>query len=304
MAKQQRSNRARSRRRTGRRSSGYNWKSAFVILIVTTVVAVVLAVRNNLIHIPVSSSAEPTASAGTMGGVKHYPDLHLARRTAAPASENTIRKDYEGFTLAYNPDNRTADWVGWELLASETDGEFSRSNKFWTDSSVPNAPTTDDYRNSGYDRGHLCPAADQKWSQKAMTDCFVMTNMTPQLHELNNGAWKTLEKKERLWAQRDSALVIVAGPIYADTDTKRIGANGVRVPSAFYKVLLAPYLEQPRAIGFIYPNMTAPGNMADYAMTVDEVERLTGLDFFYNLPDDIEQKVESTVSFTLWNSRR
>jgi len=112
-----------------------------------------------------------------------------------------------------------------------------------------------------------------------MNDCFVMTNMTPQVHALNNGAWKTLEKKERLWSQRDSALVIVAGPIYADSDTKRIGDSGVRVPSAFYKVLLAPYLSNPR-------------------------ERLTGLDFFYNLPDDIENRVEANSSFTIWDTSR
>ena len=136
-----------------------------------------------------------------------------------------------------------------------------------------------------------------------MRDCFVMTNMTPQRHEINSGAWSTLEQKERLWAQRDSAIIIVAGPIYDAADKERIGSSGVRVPSAFFKVLLAPYVDHPRAIGFIYPNMTAPGNMQDYAMSVDEVERLTGLDFFSALPDSLESLIESRYSFTEWNRK-
>lgn len=303
MAKQQRTSRRRPAARRNSGSSSAKWKIIPTLLILVALVGAALAMRDRMAHEQDEKSIT-SASSNAAGASRHYADLHLARRTGDPASANAIRRDYEGFTLAYNPENLTADWVGWELLASETDGQYSRSNKFWTDTTIPNSPTTDDYRNSGYDRGHLCPAADQKWSEKAMNDCFVMTNMTPQLHALNNGAWKTLEQKERLWAQRDSVLVIVAGPIYADTDTKRIGENGVRVPSSFYKVLLAPYLDEPRAIGFVYPNMTAPGNMADYSMSVDEVERLTGLDFFYNLPDDIEQKVESSASFKLWDARR
>ena len=136
-----------------------------------------------------------------------------------------------------------------------------------------------------------------------MNDCFVMTNMCPQDHSLNSGAWNTLENKERNWAARDSAIVIVAGPIYEPADTKRIGKAGVRVPSGFYKVLLAPYVKEPRSIAFIYPNMSSPGNMEKYVTTVDEVEKLTGLDFFCNLPDSIENKVEAVSSFREWNRR-
>ena len=226
-------------------------------------------------------------------------DLDLVRGSSSKA----IRKDYTGFRLAFNPDNRTPEWVAWELLGSETDGPASRSNSFWQDEDIENCPTTGDYARSGYDRGHLCPAADQKWSPEAMNDCFVMANMCPQDHSLNSGAWNTLENKERNWARRDSAIVIVAGPIYDKTDTTRIGQAGVRVPGAFYKVLLAPYVKEPRSIAFVYPNMSSPGNMENYVTTVDEVEKLTGLDFFYNLPDSIENKVEAVSSFRDWNRR-
>jgi endonuclease G len=96
----------------------------------------------------------------------------------------------------------------------------------------------------------------------------------------------------------------VSGPIYTESDTKRIGKTGVRVPSAFFKVIIAPYLDTPRGIGFIYPNMTSPGNMQNYSMTIDEVEKITGFDFFYNLPDEIESAVESKASFKEWNTSK
>lgn len=213
-------------------------------------------------------------------------------------------KDYEGFRVSFNSENKTPNWVSWELLGSETEGTLSRSNKFWTDSDLEGCPSTSDYTRSGYDRGHLCPAADQKWSQKAMEDCFVLANIAPQDHQLNTGAWNTLENKERSWAKRDSALVIVAGPIYSAPDTKTVGRAEVRVPGAFFKILLAPFQDEPRAIAFIYPNMYSPGNMEEYVVTVDEVEKITGFDFFSALPDDIENKIEASSSYKEWTRKK
>lgn len=211
--------------------------------------------------------------------------------------------EYEGFRVSFNPQTHVPNWVGWELLGSETTGDISRSNNFWQDMDVEGCASLEDYRRSGYDRGHMCPAADQKWSQKAMEDCFVLTNMAPQDGALNRGAWQTLEDKTRQWAQRDSALIVVAGPIYNPGEKRFIG-DGVRVPDAFFKVLLAPYVELPRAIGFVYPNMSSPGNMQNYVMTVDEIETLTGYDFFSSLPDEIENEVEAVASFKEWNRRK
>lgn len=220
------------------------------------------------------------------------------RMTQANASQI---KDYEGFRVSFNKDNHTPDWVSWELLRSETDGATSRSNKFWQDPDIEGCPQTRDYSNSGYDRGHMCPAADQKWSAQAMADCFSLANIVPQDHALNAGAWKTLEDKERKWAERDSAIIIVAGPVYESSDTRRIGEAGVRVPGAFFKVMIAPWLPEPRGIAFVFPNMTSPGNMENYVMTIRDVEKLTGYDFFHALPDDVEEAVETVSSFRDWN---
>lgn len=229
---------------------------------------------------------------------KFYPGLESV---TLPDNIPQQIKEYSGFTVSFNEDNHTPNYVAWELLGSEVSYEVERSNNFWQDTEIVGCPTTKDYSYSGYDRGHLCPAGDQKWSQQAMYDCFVMANMCPQDHQLNAGAWNTLENKERQWAQRDSAIMIIAGPIYLETDTQRIGNVGVRVPSAFFKVFLAPYVESPRAIAFVYPNMLSPGNMQDYAMSVDDLEEQLGYDFFPALPDEIENKVESSFSFKEWN---
>lgn len=266
---------------------------AGIILVALGVfVLIVNVIRTSAVSAPAASRTNSASSQG-------YKDLEIAK--GAPAS--SVTKAYEGFTVCFNPENKTPDWVGWELLGSEVANDVSRSDNFWQDYDLNGCPSPTDYKRSGFDKGHLCPAADQKYSAAAMSDCFVMSNMAPQTHALNAGAWLTLEEKERRWAQRDSALVIVAGPLYNESDNQRIGEAGVRVPSAFYKVFLSPYLDDPQAIGFIFPNMKCPGNMMDYAMSIDDVEKVTGLDFFSALPDELENKVEQSFSSKFWLSK-
>lgn len=279
----------RNRKRGRKKVSPWAWITLIVVLTVFACVAVARCPSDE-------SAASPTA---------HFNPNHIdgLEKVVNPPGKASRLKRYEGFTVSFNRDNGTPNWSAWELLGSETMGEISRSNRFWQDEDIDGCPHTSDYKNSNYDRGHMAPAADMKWSNQAMEDCFSLTNICPQDHALNSGAWKTLEDKCRLWAQRDSAIVIVAGPIYERTDRQRIGYNQVRVPSAFFKVILAPYVESPRAIGFIYPNRKSPGNMRDYSMTVDEVERITGYDFFSALPDDLENEIERVTSFEEWNRR-
>lgn len=246
-----------------------------------------------------NAAVSTTATAGgerATGGEEEWGEDSYV---ALPAGVPSRRKSYEGFTLSFNKENRTPNWVGWELRAHETSGGEKRSNKFWTDETLEGCPSTADYTRSGYSRGHMCPAADQKWSSRAMEDCFVMANIVPQDQKLNSGAWGTLEDKERKWAQRDGRLIIVSGPIYEESDKLRIG-SGVRVPSALFKVLYAPDVANPRAIAFVYPNMPAPGNMQNYSMSVDELEGITGYNFFPNLSAEEEKRVESVYSFRDW----
>lgn len=170
----------------------------------------------------------------------HNPDHHFPalETIVVPDSVPQQIKEYIGFTISFNKENHTPNYVAWELLGEESKGKNKRNGKFWTDYDIEGCPDTRDYSRSGYDRGHMCPSGDQKWSQEAMDDCFVMANICPQDRELNQKAWKTLENKERQWAQRDSAIMIIAGPIYERNDNKRFGRAGVRVPSAFLRFSL------------------------------------------------------------------
>lgn len=212
---------------------------------------------------------------------------------------------YKGMTVSFNPSTHQPNWVAWELLASETDGESGRESNFATDTSVEGCATTADYRGSGYDRGHMAPAGDMKWSPETMRESFLLTNICPQAGDLNRGAWKKLEEKCRQRAVADSALVIVCGPIFTPGEgVERIGATGVAVPRQFFKVALSPYTNPPVAIGFIMPNGYVKGGMQACAVSVDSVESLTGHDFFSALPDDVEATVEAQCNFDRWSRIR
>ena len=204
------------------------------------------------------------------------------------------RVDYQGFTVYFDADARVPRCVIYELTAAETMGTEPRGKGFESDPTVKGCPDPKDYAGSGMDRGHMAPAGDMKWSAQAMSESFLMTNICPQDKSLNEGGWNRLEEKAREWARRDSALIIAAGPVIERNLPRTDG--GVVVPRRFYKVILAHHARPQRAIGFIYPNATSNGSLRQYAVSVDSVERLTGINFFAVLPDDIEQRVEGTCN--------
>lgn len=256
-----------------------------------------------VLSLPVACKLSAGKENSTSSPVRNDSGKYDLLDVKTPRSLPSQIKHYTGFTLSFNAQSHTPNWVAWSLDTEKIDGPFSRSDKFWQDDDIDGCPSYNDYKRSGFDRGHMCPAADNKLSQAMMDDSFVMANMCPQAHALNSGAWKTLESKEREWVRRDKKLYIVAGPIYTPSDSHYIGSSQIKVPSAFFKVIIAPEIDSPRGIGFIYPNMTAPGNMQNYSMTIDQVEEITGLDFFHNLPDELENTIESQTSFREWNKR-
>lgn len=206
-----------------------------------------------------------------------------------------------GYVASYNKTNLLPNWVAWHLTAERTEGSAKRSDvDFAEDTEVPEPRATDwDYYNSGYDRGHMCPAADNKWSKKAMEESFLFTNMCPQNGNLNRGDWNEMEMACRKWAKKYGDLYIVCGPILYKGKHKTIGKNKVVVPEAFFKVVLRTG-DDPQAIGFIYKNTSGNRPKDSYVNTVDEVERITGIDFFPSLPDDVEKKVEAECDLGLW----
>lgn len=206
-----------------------------------------------------------------------------------------------GYVTSYNADLRIPNWVGWVLTDAHTSGINKRKNsQFHEDYDVPTPRATHfDYIQSGYDRGHMCPAGDNKWDAQALDETFLMTNICPQNPNLNKGDWNELEMKCRNWANRMGKIYIVCGPILYNQKHKTIGKNRVTVPEAFFKVVLC--LEgNPKGIGFIYKNQSGDKALNSYVNSIDQVERITGIDFFANLPDDIETEVEASYDLRQW----
>lgn len=208
--------------------------------------------------------------------------------------------EHTGYTVSHNSKWKIPNWVGYELTRREANGTNPRDDCFAPDPLVRgNKAQLSDYRNSGYDRGHMASAADMKWSKKVMRESFYLSNMCPQNSSLNRGDWNDLEEKVRVWARRDSAVIVVCGPIVSKRPEK-IG-NNVAVPEAFFKVVLSPFRKNPQAIGFIMPNRAGNNPLSHYAMSIDEVEKRTGMDFFSALPDDVEDDIESNYNLKFWN---
>lgn len=242
-----------------------------------------------------NSSSRPDVASETYG--------NLFDVRTNPALKEIPRK-YKGMDLSFNPQYHIPNWVSWELTADETSGEVSRTNKFSADPEIPESAETWDYNYSGYDRGHMAPAGDMRWDREAMEQTFLMTNICPQVKSLNAGSWKNLEEKCRQWAQADSAIYIVCGPVIDGKPIEYIGDTRVYVPRRFFKVIISPYANPARGIGFIMPNGKVPGGMQACAVPIDSVESLTGHDFFASLPDDIEADVESQCDFHYWSTHR
>lgn len=227
-------------------------------------------------------------------------DDKLVMQTSPKGTPEQILKR-TGYVASYNKTTLLPNWVAWHLTAERTEGSAKRSGvDFAEDTEVPEPRATDwDYYNSGYDRGHMCPAADNKWSKKAMEESFLFTNMCPQNGNLNRGDWNEMEMACRKWAKKYGDLYIVCGPILYKGKHKTIGKNKVVVPEAFFKVVLRTG-DDPQAIGFIYKNTSGNRPKDSYVNTVDEVERITGIDFFPSLPDDVEKNVEATAEIANW----
>ena len=214
-----------------------------------------------------------------------------------------------GYTVSYNRETRNANWVAWHLTKAHTYGSNQRAQEQFTeDTDVPSPRAVDqDYYSSRYDRGHLCPAGDNKWDAKAMRESFLFTNVCPQNHGLNKYEWNDLEILCREWARQYGAVDIVCGPIYDPSpnthhpspNIKTIGRNKVWVPDRLFKVVLCRS-GQPKAIGFIYRNEGVKQPMEQAVYTVDEVENLTGIDFFPSLDDKIENRIEAEARLSDW----
>ena len=228
------------------------------------------------------------------------PQQLQSKIVSLPASIPSIILRRKAYTTSYNSETHNPNWVAWHLTAEHVDGEIPRLRYFIEDEQVPTPrATNEDYKGSGWSRGHMCPAGDNKWDEVAMRESNLLTNICPQHSSLNSGLWNVIERDCRKWAKRYENLYIVCGPVYLNRKHETIGSNKVVVPEAFYKVILR-LTPEPAAIGFVVRNNEGKKKKDQFVNTVDDVERITGFDFFSALPDDIENRVESQADINDW----
>ena len=240
---------------------------------------------------PAKQSQQPVLSVQSQ-----YDNLALG----VPGKADSII-DRPGYSLGYIEYHEQPAWVVYRMTYEEAVTKAAkRGDDFKEDPKVPTGSATlADYRRSGYDRGHLAPAADMAFSVRTMDDSFYMSNMSPQKPQFNRGIWKDLEAQVRQFAITEKDIYVVTGPILPKTKTVTIGANKVTVPAHYYKVI---YDRTPpeKMIGFILPNEGSNKRLQDFAVTVDAVEDATGLNFFSLVPQPKQEQLESTVSVRVW----
>ncbi|AEE16532.1 DNA/RNA non-specific endonuclease [Treponema brennaborense] len=272
-----------------------------ILLICTVAAAALIGLRQQsptAQSAPATQSTPATQSAPAETMRPLFLSADLALPVCARTADSHETHSYEGFTLCYREAYEQAEWVAYEINRAELVKEAARSDNFRADPAITTGSATPaDYKGSGYDRGHLAPAADMAFSAQAMSESFLMSNMSPQKPGFNRGVWKELESAVREWVQEFGSVYVVSGPVLEKATYPTIGANRVAVPEWYYKVLFVPVGPDgaPRMAAFLLPNETSDRGYEAFAVSVDEVEERTGLDFFAALDDALETSLEATV---------
>ena len=208
---------------------------------------------------------------------------------------------YNGFVVNYNTERLIPNWVAYELTAEEVAGEVPRARGFSMDLDYKDRQAMrEDYSNTGWDKGHMAPSADMKWSQTAMNESFYLTNICPQNHDLNGKAWHSLEKYVRDWALKFGSVWVVCGPYVYANSYGTIGARNVVVPDGFFKAVLRYDGKSYRSIAFVFENSSQSQPVKGAVVSVNDVEALVGYDLFTNLNDRIEDSIEAQSSWDEW----
>lgn len=207
---------------------------------------------------------------------------------------------HHAFSLEYSEADEQPRWVAYIICRSRIDGPYSRKStpgcQFRADNAVrTQSASPADYKGSGYSRGHLVPAADMKWDSLAQVETFLLSNISPQRDNFNSGVWNRMEMQVRRWADEYDTLFVVTGPLLMDGGAEQIGINQVTVPTAFYKAIYFPARHQ--AVGFLIPHEKSKAALSTFAMSIDELETRTGIDFFAGMPD--EAAIESSFDIII-----
>lgn len=218
-----------------------------------------------------------------------------------PSSTTQQIIHHNGYSLSYSEPHEQAEWVAYELKKSHLSTTNHKRPYFEIDKAVKTgAASWRNYKGSGYDRGHLCPAGDKRYSKEAHDETFLTSNISPQEHQFNSGIWNKLEQKVRYWARKYDGVFVVTGGVLKG-QMKTIGKEDVSVPNQFYKVLIDNNSEKTKMIAFLMPHKASKKPLYKFVVSVDEIEKLTGIDFFPDLDDALENKLEASSSYKGWS---
>ncbi len=225
------------------------------------------------------------------------------REAWLPAGANGERIRHDHYLLEYAESYEQAAWVAYVLdPAHLTDDD--RDRPYFVEDPEVSTYSADwrNYRGSGYDRGHLCPAGDRRYSLAAYNQTFYTSNISPQNREFNAGAWNELEMQVRRWCRRYGRLYILTAGVL-EPGLSRIGEEGGAVPRSFYKIVAREGENGPEVVAFLMPNQPLEGPLWEFSVSVDRIEAVTGLDFFHGLPAELQEKFESHSGAESWEFR-
>lgn len=210
-----------------------------------------------------------------------------------------ISHDY--YTLSYNEKYEQAEWVAYELKKEHLTKTNRKRPYFIQDRKVTSKSAHyKNFKNTGYSKGHLCPAGDRKFSEAAFNETFLTSNISPQNLKFNAGVWNRLEQKTRYWASKERKLYVVTGGILNE-NLPTIGTEKVAVPKFFYKILFDNTEPDIKVIAFLIPHQESKKPLYEFVVSIDWIEQLTGLDFFPALPDTIENNLEKNSNYKNWS---
>jgi endonuclease G len=218
-----------------------------------------------------------------------------------PTSTTQTIIEHEFYTLSYSEKHEQAEWVAYELKKDQLSHSNFERPYFIDDPEVDSGSASwKNYKRSGYDKGHLCPAGDRRFSRKAFDETFYTSNISPQLNDFNAGIWNNLEQKTRYWASKYDGVYVITGGVLTN-NLKTIGSEDVSVPKYFYKILLDNSRGEYKVIAFLLPHESSERPLNKFVVSVDKIEQMTGINFFPNLPDSIENKLEKANDYKGWS---
>ncbi len=287
------------RNHSGRGKGGFMGRAVIVTL------GLIGALIYGFIHFNLDSGDSQSSNRGSRHTTRSIPvNLGNGDYNYVPKGDHQQIIHHTYYSLDYNEDYEVPNWVAYKLTEESLKiKNVPRAKRFKSDQEVDRRSAKhSDYTHSGYTRGHMAPAGDMAFNTEAMQECFYMSNMAPQIRQVNNGIWKELEENVRDWAYDNDEIYIVTGPLFYSDNPKRIGDNRVAVPDAFFKAILDNEGSKKKTIGFIIPHEKSDRHLREYAVSIDELEQKIGIDMYADVitDDSLEESLESSFDVNKW----